>query len=77
MIHYGLKDKVAMITGANNPQGIGAATLGEGLGFGEQGRGERGEVCGGAGTRRTAGSQVMLRPCLGVEKGLGAGSSGT
>ena len=26
MIDYGLKDKVAIITGANNPQGIGAAT---------------------------------------------------
>ena len=26
MINYGLKDKVAIITGANNPQGIGAAT---------------------------------------------------
>ena len=26
MIHYGLKDKVAIITGANNPQGIGATT---------------------------------------------------
>ena len=26
MIEYGLKDRVALITGANNPQGIGAAT---------------------------------------------------
>ena len=26
MVNYGLKDKVAIITGANNPQGIGAAT---------------------------------------------------
>ena len=26
MAYYGLKDKVAIITGANNPQGIGAAT---------------------------------------------------
>ena len=26
MIDYGLKDRVAIITGANNPQGIGAAT---------------------------------------------------
>lgn len=26
MINYGLKDKVAIITGANNPQGIGAST---------------------------------------------------
>lgn len=26
MIDYGLKDRVALITGANNPQGIGAAT---------------------------------------------------
>ena len=26
MVDYGLKDKVAVITGANNPQGIGAAT---------------------------------------------------
>ena len=25
MIDYGLKNKVALITGANNPQGIGAA----------------------------------------------------
>ncbi|MBO5868807.1 MAG: glucose dehydrogenase, partial [Oscillospiraceae bacterium] len=25
MVEYGLKDKVAIITGANNPQGIGAA----------------------------------------------------
>ena len=27
MVDYGLKDKVALITGANNPQGIGAATV--------------------------------------------------
>ena len=26
MADYGLKDRVALITGANNPQGIGAAT---------------------------------------------------
>ena len=26
MVDYGLKDKVAIVTGANNPQGIGAAT---------------------------------------------------
>ena len=26
MINYGLKDRVAIVTGANNPQGIGAAT---------------------------------------------------
>ena len=26
MVDYGLQDKVAIITGANNPQGIGAAT---------------------------------------------------
>ena len=26
MINYGLKDRIALITGANNPQGIGAAT---------------------------------------------------
>ena len=26
MVDYGLKDKIAIITGANNPQGIGAAT---------------------------------------------------
>ena len=26
MINYGLKDKVAIITGANNPQGIGGTT---------------------------------------------------
>ena len=26
MINYGLKDRVAIITGANNPQGIGATT---------------------------------------------------
>ena len=26
MVNYGLKDKVAVITGANNPQGIGATT---------------------------------------------------
>ena len=26
MVDYGLKDKVAIITGANNPWGIGAAT---------------------------------------------------
>ena len=26
MINYGLQDKVAIVTGANNPQGIGAAT---------------------------------------------------
>ena len=27
MVNYGLKDRVALITGANNPQGIGAATV--------------------------------------------------
>ena len=26
MVDYGLKDRVALITGANNPQGIGATT---------------------------------------------------
>ena len=26
MVNYGLKDKVALITGGNNPQGIGATT---------------------------------------------------
>ena len=26
MVNYGLKDKVALITGANNPQGIGTTT---------------------------------------------------
>ena len=26
MVNYGLKDRVVLITGANNPQGIGAAT---------------------------------------------------
>ena len=26
MVHYGLQDRVAIITGANNPQGIGATT---------------------------------------------------
>ena len=26
MVNYGLKDKVTLITGANNPQGIGATT---------------------------------------------------
>ena len=26
MVDYGLKDRVALITGANNPQGIGAMT---------------------------------------------------
>ena len=26
MINYGLKDRVAIVTGANNPQGIGATT---------------------------------------------------
>ena len=26
MVDYGLIDRVALITGANNPQGIGAAT---------------------------------------------------
>ena len=26
MIDYGLKDKIVLVTGANNPQGIGAAT---------------------------------------------------
>ena len=26
MVDYGLKDKVAIVTGANNPQGIGATT---------------------------------------------------
>ena len=28
MVNYGLKDKVALITGANNPQGIGAGKSG-------------------------------------------------
>ena len=27
MIDYGLKDRVALISGANNPQGIGATTV--------------------------------------------------
>ena len=26
MVDYGLKDRVVLITGANNPQGIGATT---------------------------------------------------
>ena len=26
MVDYGLKDRVALVTGANNPQGIGATT---------------------------------------------------
>ena len=26
MVNYGLHDKVAIVTGANNPQGIGATT---------------------------------------------------
>lgn len=34
MINYGLKDRVALITGANNPQGIGAATA---LAFAKEG----------------------------------------
>ena len=34
MINYGLKDKVALITGANNPQGIGATTA---LAFAKEG----------------------------------------
>ena len=34
MVSYGLKDRVALITGANNPQGIGAATA---LAFAEEG----------------------------------------
>ena len=34
MIDYGLKDKIVIITGANNPQGIGAATA---LAFASQG----------------------------------------
>ncbi|MBR3996484.1 MAG: SDR family NAD(P)-dependent oxidoreductase [Clostridia bacterium] len=34
MIDYGLKDKVAIITGANNPQGIGATTA---LAFAKEG----------------------------------------
>ena len=33
MIDYGIKGKVALITGANNPQGIGAATA---LAFAQQ-----------------------------------------
>ena len=36
MVDYGLKDKVALITGANNPQGIGAATA---LAFAREGAG--------------------------------------
>ena len=27
MVNYGLKDRVALVTGANNPWGIGAATV--------------------------------------------------
>ncbi len=27
MVNYGLQDKVALITGANNPQGVGATTM--------------------------------------------------
>ena len=34
MVSYGLKDRVALITGANNPQGIGATTA---LAFAEEG----------------------------------------
>lgn len=34
MINYGLKDKVAIITGANNPWGIGATTA---LAFAQEG----------------------------------------
>ena len=34
MIDYGIKGKVALITGANNPQGIGAATA---FAFAQQG----------------------------------------
>ena len=34
MVNYGLKDRVAIITGANNPQGIGAATA---LAFAQEG----------------------------------------
>ena len=34
MIDYGLNGKVVIITGANNPQGIGAQTA---LGFAEEG----------------------------------------
>ena len=34
MVDYGLKDKVAIITGANNPQGIGATTA---LAFAKEG----------------------------------------
>ena len=34
MAEYGLKDRVALVTGANNPQGIGAATA---LAFAEEG----------------------------------------
>ena len=34
MVDYGLKDKVALVTGVNNPQGIGAATA---LAFARQG----------------------------------------
>ena len=27
MVDYGLKDRVVIVTGVNNPQGIGAATM--------------------------------------------------
>ena len=27
MVDYGLRDKVVIVTGANNPQGIGATTV--------------------------------------------------
>ena len=35
MVDYGLKNKVALITGANNPWGIGAATA---LAFAREGQ---------------------------------------
>jgi len=34
MVDYGIKDKVALITGTNNPQGIGATTA---LAFAKEG----------------------------------------
>ena len=48
MIDYGLKGRVALITGVNNPQGIGAATA---LAFAREGA-----------TRKLIGCLIGIRP---------------
>ena len=59
MIDYGLKGRVALITGANNPQGIGAATA---LAFAREGA----EVCPPSVYNNTAAAQELSLKAAGV-----------